>query len=175
MKSELTLTIEKLLKNYTLGPAVEKALVGGPLYTSKDVWGAEVRYCKHIEDENWEVISYKLHNYYAPVEFTEDEILFLIKRLSKNELVDCVSDMVAREIRKQNIKMFGGEKFLDLPLTEKNEYTCHQLCDWQWLIDEDGMIIHEKKGENGDVVYSATLAKYAVVVDKNGSEVDKND
>lgn len=167
MKKEFILQMENFLKNYTLGPAVEKVHIDGPLYTSRDVWGAEVRYCKHIEGENWETVSHKLHNYYAPIEFDEDDVWLL----SKEELIV----KVALEIYKQNIKMFGGKKFLDLPLNEKNEYTCHQLCDWQWLIDDDGMILHEKKDENGNVVYSATLAKYAVVVDKNGEEVDKDD
>ena len=172
MKNELILHIENLLKNYVLKPAVEKAFIGGPLYTSRDVWGAEVICCKHIEDEKWEKTSYKLHNYYTPIEFTENDIWFLVDHLSK-ELIDCVSNMVAQEIRKQNIKMFGGKKFLDLPLTEKNEYICYQLCDWQWLIDEDGIILHKKKNENGDVVYLAMLVKYAVVVDKDGEEVDQ--
>ena len=171
MKSELVLQIEDFLKNYALGPAIEEALIGGPLYTSRDVLGNEVRYFKRIEGDSWEVISHKLHSYYASVEFTEDEVRFLTDYYDKDELID----MVAREIRKQNIKMFGGEKFLDLPLTEKNKYTCHQLCDWRWLIDDDGIILHEKKGENGEAIYSARLAKYAVVVDKNGNEVDKDD
>lgn len=171
MKSELILWTEDFLKNYALGPAIEKALIGGPLYTSRDVLGNEVRYSKHIEGDKWEVVTHKLHNYYAPVEFTEDEVRFLTDYYSKDELID----MVAREIRKQNIKMFGGEKFLDLPLTEKNEYTCHQLCDWKWLIDDDGMILHEKKSENGETIYSAKLVKFAVVADKDGKEVDKDD
>lgn len=171
MKNELILWIEDFFKNYALGPAIERARIGGPLYTSRDVWGKEVRYSKHIEGENWEIISHKLHNYYAMVEFTEDEVRFLTDYYDKDELID----MVAREVRKQNIKMFGGKDFIDLPLTEKNNYTCHQLCDWMWLIDDDGMILHERKNENGETIYLATLAKYAVVVDKEGKEVDRNE
>ena len=170
MKSNLILEVENYLKNFALGPAVEKARIVGLLYTSRDVWGKEVLYTKHIEDDKYEVISHKLHNYYATVEFTEDEVRFLTDYYDKDELID----MVAQEVRKQNIKMFGGKDFLDLPLTEKNEYTCHQLCDWMWLIDWDGTILHERKDEGGGTIYSATLAKYAVVVDKNGKEVDKN-
>ena len=49
--------------------------------------------------------------------------------------------------------------------------TCHQLCDWQWLIDDDGIILHERRGEDSETMYSAKLAKYAVVVDKEGNEV----
>lgn len=171
MKSESILWIEDFFKNYALGPAIERARIGGPLYTSRDVWGKEVRCSKHIEGENWEVVSYKLHNYYAVVELTEGDVQDLTDYYGYDELIY----MVEQEIRKQNIKMFGGDKFLDLPLPERNEYTCHQLCDWCWLIDDDGTILHERKGENGEAIYSAKLAKFAVVVDKDGNEVDKDD
>lgn len=164
MESEFVLKLEEFLKNYTLDPAIDKARIGGPLYTLRNVWGNEVRYFKHIEGKDWEVVSYKLHNYYATVEFTEDDA----RLLNTDDLIDTI----AQEIRKQNIKMFGGKKFLDLPITEKNKYTCHQLCDWVWLIDEDGMLLHERKKKHRKTIYSATLAKYAVVIDKNGKEVD---
>lgn len=167
MESELILKLEKFLKNYTLDLAIDKARIGGPLYTSRDVWGKEVKHFKHVEGEDWEVVSYKLHNYYVPVEFTEDDARLLN--------TDSLIDTIALKIREQNIKMFGGETFLDLPVTEKNEYTCHQLCDWMWLIDENGMLLHERKNKDGKTIYSATLAKYAVVIDKNGNEVDKDE
>lgn len=167
MESELILKLEEFLTNYTLDPAIYKARIGGPLYTSRDVWGKEARHFKHIEGEDWEVISHELRNYYATVEFTEDDA----RLLNPDNLIDTI----AQKVRKQNIKMFGGEKFLDLPITEKNEYTCHQLCDWMWLIDEDGMLLHERKKRHRKTMYSATLVKYAVVVDKNGKEVDTDE
>lgn len=169
MKSDLIVWVENYLKNFALGPAIERATIQGPLYTSKDVWGNEVKFSKHIEGDKWEIKSYKLNNYYAKVKFSEDEIRFLIDDYDESDFID----IVRLPIYAQNVKMFGGEKFLDLPLTEKNKYTCHQLCDWRWLIDDDGTILHERKGENGETVYSAKLAKFAVVVDKEGNEVDK--
>ena len=167
MKSNLILEVENYLKNFALGPAVEKATISGPLYTSKDVWGTEVRFNKHIEDERWEVKSYKLNSYYAKIKFGEDEVRFLTDYFNKDELIDTV----AYEIGKQNIKMFGGEEFLNLPLTEKNKYTCQQLCDWQWLMNEDGTILNETKDQYG-FVYTATLAKYALVLDENGEPLN---
>lgn len=163
------LRLENFLKNYVFEPAIEKARIDGPLYTSRNIWGNEVICYKHIEGDKWEEeFLYKLHTYHAPVKFTEDEARFLTNYSCMDELID----IVAQEIRIQNIKMFGGKKFLKLSSAKKSEYTCYQFCDWQWLIDDDGMIIHEKKSENGDVVYSATLVKYAVVVDKSGKEID---
>lgn len=38
MKSDLILFVENYLKSFALGPAVERATIQGPLYTSKDVW-----------------------------------------------------------------------------------------------------------------------------------------
>ena len=160
-------SIQDFLKNYALGPAIERALIGGSLYTSRDVWGKEVRYNKHIEGDKWEVVSHKLRNYYAPVEFTENEVRFLTDYYDKDRLIN----MVAREIRKQNIKMFGGKRFLDLPLAEKNDYICHQLCDWYWVENDAGTILNETKDQYG-FTYTATLAKYAIVLDENGEPLD---
>lgn len=161
MKSELILWVEDYLKNFALGPAVERATIQGPLYTSKDVWGAEVRFNRHIEGDKWEVKSYKLNSYYAKITFSEDEVRFLVDYYDKSALIA----MVEQEIYKQNLKMFGGEEFLKLPLTEKNKYICQQLCDWRWLENEDGSILKESKNEYG-LTYSATLAKYALVLDE---------
>lgn len=163
MKSDLILWVESYLKNFALGPAIEKATIQGPLYTSKDVWGNEVRFNRQVEGDKWEVKSYKLNNYYAKVEFGEDEVRFLTDYYDRTALID----MIEQDIYKQNLKMFGGEEFLNLPLAEKNKYTCQQLCDWRWLENEDGSILRESETEHG-TIYSATLAKYALVLDENG-------
>lgn len=125
--------------------------------------GNEVRFNKQIESDKWEVKSYKLNNYYAEIKFSEDEVRFLIDYHDKSDLIT----MVEQEIYKQNVKMFDGEEFLKLPLTERNKYTCQQLCDWRWLENEDGSILRERKDEHG-LVYTAILVKYALVLDENG-------
>lgn len=39
-----------------------------------------------------------------------------------------------------------------------NDFTLHQLCDWQWLESDDGSILKQVPGKP---VYTATLVKYA--------------
>lgn len=39
-----------------------------------------------------------------------------------------------------------------------NDFKLHQLCDWQWLADDDGRVLKQIPGKP---VYSATLVKYA--------------
>ncbi|MDE6104850.1 MAG: phage major capsid protein [Clostridia bacterium] len=43
------------------------------------------------------------------------------------------------------------------------DFTLAQLCDWEWLEDEDGKIL---KQVNGKAAYSATLVKYAELICK---------
>lgn len=42
-----------------------------------------------------------------------------------------------------------------------NDFALHQLCDWQWLADEDGKILRQVPGKP---VYTATLVKYADLI-----------
>lgn len=42
-----------------------------------------------------------------------------------------------------------------------NDFCLHQLCDWEWLEDEDGKILKQIPGK---AAYSATLVKYAELV-----------
>ncbi len=43
-------------------------------------------------------------------------------------------------------------------LLNTDDFAIHQLCDWQWLEDEDGSILKQIPGKP---VYQATLVKYA--------------
>ena len=42
-----------------------------------------------------------------------------------------------------------------------NDFTLHQLCDWQWLADDDGKVLKQVPGKP---VYTATLVKYAELI-----------
>ena len=46
-------------------------------------------------------------------------------------------------------------------LLNTNDFTLHQLCDWQWLEGDDGKILKQVAGKP---VYTATLVKYAELV-----------
>lgn len=46
-------------------------------------------------------------------------------------------------------------------LLNTNDFELHQLCDWQWLADDDGKILRQVPGKP---VYTATLVKYADMV-----------
>lgn len=41
------------------------------------------------------------------------------------------------------------------------DFTLHQLCDWQWLTDDDGRVLKQVPGKP---VYTATLVKYADLI-----------
>ena len=41
------------------------------------------------------------------------------------------------------------------------DFALYQLCDWEWLEDEDGKILKQVPGK---AAYSATLVKYAELV-----------
>lgn len=43
-------------------------------------------------------------------------------------------------------------------LLNTDDFVLHQLCDWQWLTDDDGRILKQVPGKP---VYTATLVKYA--------------
>ena len=42
-----------------------------------------------------------------------------------------------------------------------NDFTLHQLCDWQWLVGDDGRVLKQIPGKP---VYTATLVKYADLI-----------
>lgn len=42
-----------------------------------------------------------------------------------------------------------------------DDFTIHQLCDWQWLADDDGKVLKQVPGKP---VYTATLVKYADLI-----------
>ena len=46
-------------------------------------------------------------------------------------------------------------------LLNTNDFTLHQLCDWQWLSDDDGRVLKQVPGKP---VYTATLVKYADLI-----------
>lgn len=46
------------------------------------------------------------------------------------------------------------------------DFTLNQLCDWQWLEDDDGRILKQVPGKP---VYTATLVKYAELICSNPS------
>lgn len=46
-------------------------------------------------------------------------------------------------------------------LLNTNDFTLHQLCDWQWLTGDDGKVLKQIPGKP---VYTATLVKYADLI-----------
>lgn len=46
-------------------------------------------------------------------------------------------------------------------LLNTEDFTLHQLCDWQWLEDEGGRVLRQVAGKP---VYTATLVKYADLI-----------
>ena len=59
---------------------------------------------------------------------------------------------------------FYGDKFVPdgtLYMLNTDDFRIHQLCDWEWLANEDGSILKQKQGYAS---YLATLVKYAELV-----------
>jgi hypothetical protein len=51
-------------------------------------------------------------------------------------------------------------------LLNTKDFSLNQLCDWQWLEDDNGKILKQKPGKP---VYTATLVKYADLLCANPS------
>lgn len=62
------------------------------------------------------------------------------------------------------VKGFADDKIY---LLNTKEFKFHQLCDWQWLENEDGRIF-KQKAESSD--YNATLVKYGNLICKDISK-----
>ncbi len=57
-----------------------------------------------------------------------------------------------------------ADRFVDddtMYLLNTDDFTMHELCDWQWLEGEDGRILKQNQGYP---TYSATLVKYAELI-----------
>lgn len=147
--------VEKYFINYGYEEIINNAKPFGAQFTSLNVWGNEVIWLDISNPERVIQKRYKLKNYYVDAEVKE------------NDNIETIEERLTDDLTKKNLEMFGKitnfEKLLDL--------TCNQLTEWQWLRDDDGKIFH-KKHKDGETVYTATLAKYAVVLDSNGNPID---
>ena len=132
---------ESILRNYVLADIMEY-----PRYIKQsinDIWGKYIRRLYKDKKGDYHEDCHELENWYCTVRITKDMGL---------------EDIVAE------CKAFCQEKDTQgISLEESDNYTCHQLCDWQWLEGEDGKIIREVKTLHG-VEYQATLVKYAKIL-----------
>ena len=147
--------VEKYFINYGYEDIINNAKPFGAQFTSLNVWGNEVIWLDISNPERVIQKRYKLKNYYVDA------------KIKEGDNIETIKERLTDDLTKKNFEMFGGvtnfEKLLDL--------TCNQLAEWQWLRDDDGKIFHEKH-KDGETVYTATLAKYAVVLDSNGNPID---
>ena len=84
----------------------------------------------------YETEEYELENWYITLPCSEETYI--------PTLIDCFKALVKQ---KDNPQSKTWE--------ELKNYTCHQLCDWEWLENEQGQIV-----QNGKV----TLVKYAIIL-----------
>lgn len=109
--------------------------------SSKYIYGKEV----HIptptlnHSNPFDVDTYELETWMVKVPYIEDTFEFI-------------------PACRHRLESFMQEKMYEKePNTKKwNKYTCHQLCDWQFLEDEKGVILDS----NGYL----TLVKYAIII-----------
>lgn len=83
---------------------------------------------------------YELESFYKTFDFQRND--------SVNDFIQKVKDYVKQK-EKEIADKFNGKPF-----------TCHHLCDWLWLEDDDGKILRHGYGKDKNT-YSATLVKYA--------------
>ena len=147
---------ERYFYNYGYADIIEEAKPFGAHFSSLNVWGNEVIWLDISDPERVTQKRYKLKVYCVEAEIRKEDIDL---RVVEERLVDSLA--------KKNREMFGGiadtKRLLDS--------TCNQLAEWQWLRDDDGKIFR-KGHKDGDTVYTATLVKYAVVLDSNGNPID---
>lgn len=138
------------LKN-VLEEIVHKSTIMGPSYTCEDVWGAHVIKLIPPKEEggNYTQKEMKLNNYYVNI------------LLPKDSSIEEFKEEAIKQLTEENKKMFKVSNFEDL-----NKLTCHQLCEWSYLEDEDGHIIRDA-GDN----FVVNLAKYCIVIDENCNEI----
>ena len=148
--------VKKYFKNNGYADIIEESKPFCAHYTSMNVWGNEVVWFDISNPERVTQKRYKLKTYKVDVE------------IGKNEIdIDAIKEKFIDSLYAKNLEMFGGitdrEKLLNL--------TCNQLCEWRWIEDEKGQILFETH-KNGDVIYTAHLVKYAVVLDADGNPID---
>lgn len=147
---------EDYFYNYGYADIIEEAKPFGAHFSSLNVWGNEVIWLDVSDPDKVTQKRYKLKGYYVDAEIRKEDTDL---KAVEERLVDALAA--------KNREMFGGitdtKKLLDL--------TCNQLAEWQWLRDDDGKIFCERH-KDGDTVYTATLVKFAVVLDSNGNPID---
>ena len=135
--------IENLLRNVYL-----TEIVNYPRYikqSTNDVWGNYVVRLHKNADDSYSEDRQKLESWYHTITIKDD-----------TKIEDIVNDCKAFCQEKDNQGITSFE--------EGEQYTCHQLCYWQWLINENGKIVTKVKTPQGETVYQATLVKYAKIL-----------
>lgn len=145
-------------KNYTKGQIEDYLLTmldtirnydTGIKQTSNDVWGKDVRRIQVNKKDNYIFTDcQELENWYINFRILEnvdeDGLRTLIKQLK-----GCCYE-----------KDCGG-----IPLDERQNYTCYQLCDWTFLESEEGFILKERESViEAGVSYCGTIVKYAKIL-----------
>ena len=134
---------ENMLRNYYYAEILDY-----PRYikqSNNDVWGKYIRRLYKDEKGEWCEDCHELESWYIMVPITKDM-----------KLEDIVAECKAF-CQQQDTQGISVE--------ESENYTCHQLCDWQWLESDDGKIIREGKHLRGQCIeYYATLVKYAKIL-----------
>ena len=89
----------------------------------------------------------------------------LINLLSKNKrIVDVMNLEGGFKALSYNGVPIVADRFCPegtMYLLNTDDFTLHQLCDWQWLTGDDGRILKQIPGKP---VYTATLVKYADLI-----------
>lgn len=143
--------IENNLYSYALGIITDYGT--GIKQTTNNVWGKDIRRTYKNDKNEYLLDINELENWY--IDFN----------ISANAGCTALQNLI------QQLKESCYEKDCgNIPLKERRNYTCYQLCNWSWLTSEDGFILKERKNVKGEIIsYYGTIVKYAKIL-KNFKE-----
>lgn len=137
--------IENFLRNYALSSILDYET--GIRQTSDCVWGKDVRRI-YKENNEYQIDRNELEDWY-------------IKFSISPNIDDGYLNNLVQQLKKQCYEKDCG----DIPIEERQNYTCYQLCNWRFLENEHGFILNEHKNLRNEVVsYTGTLVKYGIIL-----------
>ena len=146
----------------------------------EDLYGIDkkndIQFSPHIVDAAGEITVEKLC---GMIDFLEEhansKVNMILCSYKTRRLIASLSDESRRIVNSidvhtgygaitvNNVPVFADKYCLDdvIYFLNTDDFALYQLCDWEWLEDEDGKILKQIPGK---AAYSATLVKYAELI-----------
>lgn len=127
--------------------------------------GKVVRVGETVNKLNFNKIAYEIvgHNEDINLIICSKDFMYAYKDwlIRHNQNVEIIEEGHFRGIKFDGIEMYANKNVDCVYGFNMNDFTFHQLCDWEWLENEEGKII---KAVDNRPYYQATLVKYGNIV-----------